>query len=484
MNATLAVQSGAWHRRLLDMMTTAAVALDTDGRIVVANPALCELLDWTQDELVGRDWFETAIAPEAREAIREVHARIIRGEIEATRLYDNEVRDRGGKPRLVAWRNEVMTDEQGAIIGTLSIGAQLGDEGVRVRSLRQAVRRMDDLRYALDQAAIVARTDRAGKIHYVNDRFCEISGYSRDELIGQDHRIINSGHHPRSFMRDLLRTIGRGDVWRGEICNRAKDGRLYWVDSTLVPLRGEDGTVSEYVAVRTDVTDRKRAERTLREKEALTRLGEMASVVAHEVRNPLAGIGGALQIILRRMEETAPERAVVGDILERIRTLNETLEDLLAFARPKRARLVTLEVTAFLRSTVDRIRDDPRTHGVNFEIEDSDLLCMADPGMLNGVMLNLLLNAAQATGAKGTVRIEIRSGGGYCQLRVVDDGPGIPVEIRDRIFEPFFTTRARGTGLGLPTVKRWVEAQGGDLAYECPTTGGTVMVVRLALPSL
>ena len=143
-----------------------------------------------------------------------------------------------------------------------------------------------------------------------------------------------------------------------------------------------------------------------------------------------------------------------------------------------------MEVTAFLRSTVDRIRDDPRTHGVNFEIEDSDLLCMADPGMLNGVMLNLLLNAAQATGAKGTVRIEIRSGGGYCQLRVVDDGPGIPVEIRDRIFEPFFTTRARGTGLGLPTVKRWVEAQGGDLAYECPTTGGTVMVVRLALPSL
>lgn len=342
--------------------------------------------------------------------------------------------------------------------------------------------RLRELQYALDQAAIVARTDVAGKITYVNKKFCEISGYSASELLGQNHRLVNSGHHPRSFMQNLWRTIGSGRIWRGEICNRAKDGHQYWVDTTIVPLLAADGRIDEYIAIRTEITDRKQAERELREKEALTRLGEMASVVAHEVRNPLAGIGGALQIIMRRMDKTTPERAVVGDILDRIRTLDATLTDLLAFARPKSPKLAPLDVEVFLRSAIDRLGEDPRIRGVRFDLAVDDLQCMADVGMLSGVVLNLVLNATEAAGENGTVRIEGHAEGGWCVLRVIDDGPGVPEDLRERIFEPFFTTRARGTGLGLPTVKRWIETQGGQVSLTCPSTGGTVMTVRLALP--
>src|SRR5687767_1051009 len=217
-------------------------------------------------------------------------------------------------------------------------------------------RQLADFKRALDHAAIVAITDVHGRITYANDKFCEISGYSRDELLGQDHRIINSGYHSKEFMTHLWHTIAKGRVWHGEIRNRAKDGRLYWVDTTIVPFLDERGKPYQYIAIRADITARKAAEETLVQQAALAQVGQMAAVVAHEVRNPLAGIKGVMQILISRRLAGDPDVTVMTDIIARIDALSELVNDLMLFARPRAPRPVDLRLQPLVTEAITLVR--------------------------------------------------------------------------------------------------------------------------------
>jgi len=335
-----------------------------------------------------------------------------------------------------------------------------------------------DLKRALDHAAIVATTDVTGRITYVNDKFCEISGYSREELIGQDHRIINSGLHPKEFIRNLWVTIANGHIWHGELRNRAKDGHFYWVDTTIVPFLDDRGKPYQYIAIRADITARKAAEELLAQQAALARLGQMAAVVAHEVKNPLAGIKGAVQVLMSRRPAGDPETTVMRDIVARIDALDDLIQDLMTYARPRPPRLSPVNLRQLIDEAVTMLRRDPFGSALRVHIEGDAGEVIVDPDLIRATVLNLLLNAGQAMNGKGDVQIVTATHNGNWTIEVHDNGPGIPTDIRAQVLEPFFTTKARGGGLGLPIAKRAAELHGGTLTLAFPADGGTVVSVE------
>jgi PAS domain S-box-containing protein len=384
-----------------------------------------------------------------------------------------------GSERLIAWDNESLRDRRGRIVEVLASGRDVTGLQRAEAALQRTVKELSDFKYALDASSILAITDARGLITYANDNFCRISRYAREELLGQDHRLVNSGHHPKEFMAGLWSTIRAGRVWKGEIRNRAKDGSFYWVDTTIVPFLDESGTPYQYLAIRSEITERKRAEQALLDQRALVRLGEMTAVVAHEVKNPLAGIAGAIQVLREHLPSDSADRDVIRMILERIDALDATVQDLLVFARPvpPRPRPVALDV--LLCETVALTRRDPAWGRVEVELPDTGLVLLVDPDQMRAVLQNLLINAAQAMDGEGRLVLSVDRDASALALRVADSGPGIPAAIRERVFEPFVTTRHRGTGLGLAVVRRVAQAHGGDVSLSCPPSGGTTVTLRL-----
>jgi signal transduction histidine kinase len=238
-----------------------------------------------------------------------------------------------------------------------------------------------------------------------------------------------------------------------------------------------DGRPRQYLAIRYDVTARKRAEAQLREQAALAQLGQLAAVVAHEVRNPLAGLRAGLQIIDRRVAEPR-DRSAIAAMIQRIDGLNDKLDDLLLFAQPRLARRLPVDLLAMahevaVTAQASAGRPEP------IPVVGSELTASADPEMLRAALLNLAINACQAAVGK-EVELRLERSGRTCRVVIADRGHGIPPAIRERLFEPFVTGRVSGTGLGLAIVKRLVELQDGTIELVDRPGGGTFAIVTIA----
>jgi signal transduction histidine kinase len=237
----------------------------------------------------------------------------------------------------------------------------------------------------------------------------------------------------------------------------------------------------KFTGILHDLTNRVQLEGQLREQAALAKLGEMAAVIAHEVKNPLAGIRGAIQVFGGRMMQEGMNAQILNEIVTRIDALDQMMKDLLLFARPPKPKRAPVDLIPLVRTTANLLNEDPALKQVVIEIDGAAPLVSADPDMLKVVFQNLLINGAHAIKGKGRIRIAVGAIDSTCQIAFIDSGPGIPMEIREKIFTPFFTTKSRGSGLGLPTAKRLIEAHNGQIAIDCPPAGGTSVVVRLPL---
>jgi two-component system, cell cycle sensor histidine kinase and response regulator CckA len=361
---------------------------------------------------------------------------------------------------------------------------------------RGLIKELSDIKFALDESAIVAITDQTGRITYVNDKFCEISKYSREELIGKDHRLVNSEYHPKDFIRELWTTIANGKVWRGEIRNRAKDGSIYWVDTTIVPFLDERGKPYQYAAIRYDITEQKRIENQLLRAQRMESIGTLAGGIAHDFNNILAPILMATEML--QLNDTDREsRRWLAIIRENAERGADLVKQVLTFARGMEGERIPVQVKHIIKDLVKILKQTlPKSITVKQELETDLWVVQADPTQINQVLMNMCINARDAMPLGGTLALAAKnvsldenyarvhfdaSPGDYLLITVSDSGAGIPPEIQERIFDPFFTTKeiGKGTGLGLATSLTIVRSHGGFINVYSEQGKGTKFSVYL-----
>lgn len=247
--------------------------LTMDGELAQANTALCRILGFEKEALAGKSLC-SLLHPENSASCPPLLAKLLK-DAESSGRVEKRFRNKDGDTVWTEFTISTVRNEEGQstsfVLQVQDITQRKNTDDLLKGSLQATQRTLKELadqKFALDQHAIVALTDVHGNITYVNDKFCELSKYSREELLGQNHRIVNSGHHPAEFFRQMYRTIGQGKVWRGEIRNRAKDGSIYWVDSTIVPFLDASGKPVQYAAIRTDITSQKNTEDALQRSRA------------------------------------------------------------------------------------------------------------------------------------------------------------------------------------------------------------------------
>jgi len=325
--------------------------------------------------------------------------------------------------------------------------------------------------------------DARGFIEAFNPGAEKLFGYQASEVIGQRVNLLMPSPYREEHDTHVARYLATGEAHiigiGREVTALRKDGGTFPVHLSVgeMSLHGE----RKFTGILHDLSSRVQMEDQLREQAALARLGEMAAVIAHEVKNPLAAVRGAIQVIGNRLPAGSREADVMADIIARIDTLNSLVKDLLLFARPPKPNLIALDVSGVLGMTAMLLSQDGSHAGVQVRITGSAGPVMADAELLKIVFINLFVNSAQAMKGKGEIRVSVAEENGSCLVVVADTGPGIPPEIRDRLFTPFVTTKARGTGLGLSTVKRLVEAHNGHVRADSTAGEGTRVTVRLPL---
>jgi PAS domain S-box-containing protein len=459
-------------------------------RFIRLNRAGEQLLGYSREALLGKTDYD--FFPRQEADFFTAKDRQVLDRRELVDIPEEIIHNRSNAERILHTKKIPILDESGTPQYLLGISEDITEHKQAEASIRK-------LSQVVEQSPVsIVITDVEGRIEFVNARFTQITGYTFAEALGRNPRILKSGETPAEEYRRLWKTIGEGGVWQGEFHNRKKSGELFWEQATIAPVRDADNIITHYVAVKEDVTERKRLEAQLRQAQRMEAVGQLAGGVAHDFNNMLGVIIGYAEIVLGKAVLDDSLRNYLEQILEAALRSTQITRQLLAFARKQTIAPKILDLNETVEGMLKLLR---RLIG-----EGIDLAWLPgarlwpvkmDPSQVDQILANLCVNAKDAIDGVGKIIIETHkvdfddeycaehSGfqpGAYVMLAVSDNGSGMDKPTMDKIFEPFFTTKGvgKGTGLGLATVYGIVKQNAGFInVYSEPGHGS---IFRIYLP--
>ncbi|MDR3555054.1 MAG: PAS domain S-box protein [Syntrophobacteraceae bacterium] len=473
------------YRNIIQAAMDGYVLMDMTGRIIGVNESYCRMSGYSADELLKMHASQLDADRSAEEIAAHGRWMMQHGE---TRF---EVRHRR---------------KDGAVYDVeISIQHRAADGGRLVCFLRdiserkkaeKAVRRLET---AIEQAAeVIVITDSEGNIEYVNPAFERLTGYSRDEALGQNPRVLKSGEHDDLFYRELWLNISNGGTWRGHLVNKRKDGSIFTEDAAISPVLDKAGRIVNYVAAKRDISEEVRLQGQLFQAQKMESVGRLAGGVAHDFNNMLAVILGHSELALEDVDPAHPVYPALEEIRTAANRSADLVRQLLTFARKQTIAPRVLDINEAVESMLKMVR---RLIGENIELTwrpGADVWPVKmDPTQIDQILANLCVNARDAIADVGKISIETGNRvldedfsrehleavpGEYVLLSVRDDGCGIGQENLGKLFEPFFTTKevGKGTGLGLATVYGIIRQNNGVMTVDSEVGRGATF--RIYLP--
>lgn len=474
------------YKYALDESAIVAIT-DPKGIIIHANDNFCKISKYSREELIGMDHRIINSGFHPKEFIRDLWLTIANGKI-----WKGELKNKA-KDGTIYWVDTTIVpflNQDNKPYQYVAIRSDITQRKHSEESLLKSLKEVSNYKFALDESSIVAITNQKGIINFVNDNFCKISKYSREELIGKDHRIINSGFHSKEFIRDLWTTISNGKIWKGELNNRAKDGSYYWVDTTIVPFLNEFDKPFQYVAIRSDITLRKRAEEDLiKYSSALefknTQLIDFCNIVSHNLRAPLINISMLVDYIDQSTDEN--ERQIVhSKIKPVVNNLMEIFNELVESIQIQQETEIIVDRN-YLEDCVDKVligfNAQIKEYEASIELNADDAPIIYFPNKyFESIITNLISNALKykSPDRKPNIKIESRKVNDTVLLSICDNGLGIDTDLhRNNLFKirKTFHKHPDAKGFGLFMTKTQVESMGGKIWVESkPNVGSTFFV--------
>lgn len=491
--------SNALLNAVFQNMQTGLLVMPQGSRKVIVNKAFSMI--WQLD--TKEDYWECRkIFPRLYERVREVDDLV-------SQLEEIGIQRKEGDPHLLHLTDNRLVETYflhfyvgKEVKGRIHLFRDVTEQEANRIRLQTTVSELETFKRGLDFHAQVSICDQDGKITYVNEQMCETTGYSREELLGKTYKLVNSGHHSFEFFEEMWRMLKRGNIWRGEICNKKKSDEFYWVYSTIVPYFNKDGEPTQYLAISADITERKRSEEQLQQAketaESATRAkSEFLANISHEIRTPMNAILGFTELLMGEVQEPR-QREYLRLVNASGNTLLELINDLLDLSKIEAGKF-TIQLSPFdLRDLIQEIQNifllRVREKKLQLLVEINESLpryILGDEIRIRQILFNLVGNAVKFT-ETGYVKMTLSAVFAVSnaprfslKMEVSDTGIGISSQNIKRIFEAFQQADGQsvkkygGTGLGLTITRRLIEMMSGKLQVESEEGKGSTFSVIL-----